>query len=115
MYLDRAITLGAVRTDLAIATSAKQPVTAVVAPTNKSPQILMWDPASHPDWHTIADIGASNAKVVVAKDAMWTPLLVAKGLVKPEQLDTGYTGAPARFIADPTIAQQGYATAEPYV
>jgi hypothetical protein len=48
MYLDRAITLGAVRTDLAIATSAKQPVTAVVAPTNKSPQILMWDPASHP-------------------------------------------------------------------
>jgi hypothetical protein len=115
MYVDQSITLGAVSTDGAIATSANQPTTAVVAPLVKSPQVLMWDPATHPDWHTVADIGASGAKVVVAKGGYFPSLLVEKGLLKPDQLDTGYTGAPARFVTDPTIAQQAYATAEPYI
>ncbi|GAA5150531.1 nitrate ABC transporter substrate-binding protein [Pseudonocardia eucalypti] len=115
MYLDRSITLGSVHGDLAIATSANQPVTAVVAPLNKSPMSLMWDPATHPDWRGVADIGRSGAKVVVAKDSFYAPLLVAKGLIKADQVDTGYTGAPARFVADPSIAQQGYPTSEPYI
>jgi hypothetical protein len=115
MYLDRSITLGAAHTDQLISTSASQPVTAVFALMTKSPHMLMWDPASHPDWRGIADIGRSNAKVVVAKDNIFPALLVAKGLIKPDQVDAGYTGAPARFVADPTIAQQGYATNEPYI
>lgn len=115
MYLDRSLTLGAVHTDLAIATSADQPVTAVVAPLNKSPQMLMWDPATHPGWRTFADIGASGAKVLTSKANNSSALLVAKGLIRPGQVDTGYTGAPTRFVTDPTIAQDGYATMEPYV
>jgi hypothetical protein len=115
MYIDKSITLGTVSTDGAINSSANQPTTAVVAPLRKSPQMLMWDPASHPDWQTIADIGASGAPVVVAKANFYSPLLVAKGLVKQSQLDSGYTGAPARFVTAPTIAQQGFATAEPYI
>lgn len=115
MYIDKSITLGAVSTDGAINSSANQPVTAVVAPLVKSPQMLMWDPASHPDWNTVADIGASGATVVVAKANYFSPLLVAKGLLKQTQLDSGYTGAPARFVTSPTIAQQGFATAEPYI
>jgi hypothetical protein len=115
MYLDQSITFGAVPTDVAISTSGSQPVTAVIAPTNKSPQVLMWDPASHPDWTTIADIGTSNAPVVVTKDSAFAPFLVAQGLIKQGQLDTGYSGNPARFVSDPTIAQQGYATQEPYL
>ena len=115
MYLDRSITLGAISTDRAVDTSATQPVTAVFAPLVKSPQILMWDPASHPDWRGIADIGASRAPVVVAKDNTYTPLLIAKNLVTPGQIDASYTGAPARFVLDPTIAQQGNATSEPYL
>ncbi|GAA5159326.1 nitrate ABC transporter substrate-binding protein [Pseudonocardia eucalypti] len=115
MYLDRSLTLGAVHTDLAIGTSANQPVTAVVAPLNKSPQMLMWDPATHPDWRTFADIGASGAKVLTSKANNSSALLVAEGLIKPDQVDTGYTGAPTRFVADPTIAQDGYATMEPYI
>jgi hypothetical protein len=115
MYLDKSITIGAVHTDLAIASSANQPVTAVVAPLTKSPLVLMWDPATHPDWHGIADIGRSGAKVVVAKDSFYAPLLVSKGLIKADQVDTGYTGAPARFVGDPSIAQQAYATSEPYI
>jgi hypothetical protein len=69
----------------------------------------------HPDWRGAADIGASGAKVVVARDNTFMPLLTAKGLIKPAQVDTGYTGAPTRFVTDPTIAQQGYATADPYI
>lgn len=115
MYLDRSITLGMVETDLAVATSATQPVTAVVAPMTKSPQMLMWDPASHPDWRGIADMKDSGARVVVSKDREYPGWLVAKGLLTAAQVDRGYTGNPARFVSDPSIAQQGYATAEPYV
>jgi hypothetical protein len=115
MYLDKSIMLGEVPTDRAIATSADQPVISVVSTLVKSPQMLMWDPVHHPDWRGAADIGASGAKVVVARDNTFMPLLTAKGLIKPAQVDTGYTGAPTRFVTDPTIAQQGYATADPYI
>ena len=115
MYLDRSITLGMIGTDGAIKSSAGQPVTAVISPMAKSPQILMWDPASHPDWRTIADIGRSDATVVVQKDALYAQMLVERGLLRADQIDQGHTGSAVRFVADPTIAEQGYATAEPYV
>ncbi|MEU5647076.1 substrate-binding domain-containing protein [Streptomyces milbemycinicus] len=115
MYLDQSITLGTVTTDTAIAASAKQPVTAVAALMKKSPMVLMWDPATHPGWKTIADIGTSNAKVVYVNGSTYASLLVDKGLIKKSQLDGSYDGAPARFVANPGIAQQGFATAEPYI
>lgn len=115
MYVDKDITLGAVTTDHAISASGSQPVTAVVSPLEKSPQMLMWDPATHPTWTGIADIGKSNAKVVVSSGTVYSALLVEKGLVQASQLDTSYDGAPARFVASPDIVQQGFATAEPYV
>ena len=115
MYVDKSITLGTVTTDVAITASAKQPVTAVAALMKKSPQVLMWDPATHPDWKTIADIGKSNAKVVYVDGSTYASMLVAKGLIKKSQLDGSYDGAPARFVSNPGIAQQGFATAEPYI
>lgn len=115
MYVDKSITLGTVTTDVAISASAKQPVTAVTALMKKSPQVLMWDPATHPDWKTIADIGKSDAKVVYVNGSTYASLLVDKGLIKKSQLDGSYDGAPARFVSNPDIAQQGFATAEPYI
>lgn len=115
MYVDKSITLGTVTTDVAITASAKQPVTAVAALMKKSPQVLMWDPATHPDWKSIADIGKSNAKVVYVNGSTYASLLVSKGLIKKSQLDGSYDGAPARFVSNPGIAQQGFATAEPYI
>ncbi|MDQ1679229.1 MAG: hypothetical protein QOI42_88 [Frankiaceae bacterium] len=115
MYVDKTITLGSVSTDAAVATSAKQPVTAVVSPLNLSPQMLMWDPASHPTWTGIKDMKASGVKVVVNKGANYIALLEGKGLVDASQIDTGYTGSPNRFVSDPKIVQQGFATAEPYI
>ncbi|HKS44859.1 MAG TPA: ABC transporter substrate-binding protein [Amycolatopsis sp.] len=115
MYVDKEITLGAITTDSAISASTTQPVTAVVSPLNRSPQMLMWDPATHHDWNTIGDIGRTDAKVVVSTGSPYPSMLVEKGLVKQSQIDTSYDGAPARFVANPGIAQQGFATAEPYI
>jgi hypothetical protein len=115
MYVDKSITLGAVTTDGAISASTAQPVTAVVSPLEKSPQMLMWDPGTHPTWTGIADIGKSNVKVVVSSGTVYSTLLTQKGLVQAGQYDTSYDGAPARFVASPDIVQQGFATAEPYI
>jgi hypothetical protein len=115
MYIDQSITLGMVTTDSAIQTAGKRPVTAVAALMKKSPQVLMWDPKTHPGWKTVADIGKSGAKVVYRDGEVFAPMLVAKGLIKKSQLDGSYDSAPSRFVADPSIAQQGFATAEPYI
>ncbi|MBA4864634.1 ABC transporter substrate-binding protein [Streptomyces sp. PSKA54] len=115
MYLDKDITLATVTTDAAIESAAKRPVTAVAALMKKSPQILMWDPKTHPDWRTVADIGKSDAKVVYRDGNVFVPMLVDKGLIKKSQLDASYDGSPSRFVANPDIVQQGFATAEPYI
>lgn len=114
MYVDDDLMLGTVTTDGAISASQSQPVIAVAALMKKSPQILMWDPETYPDWKTLGDIGKSDATVVVNQGNVFGPMLASKGLLKADQLDNSYDGAPARFVADPTIVQQGYATAEPY-
>jgi hypothetical protein len=46
MYKDTSITLGQVSTDEAIRFSNKQATQAVVAPMEKSPFMIMWDPAT---------------------------------------------------------------------
>lgn len=114
MYVDDSIDLGIVHGDQVIAAAAAQPVVGVTPLLKYSPAILMWDPESHPDWTSIADIGRSDATVVVSKEQIFPQWLVEKGLLKSSQLDTGYDGAPARFVGDPQIAQQGFANSEPY-
>ena len=114
MYADDTIDLGLVHGDQLVSAAAKQRVVGVTPLLQYNPSILMWDSAAHPEWHTIADIGKSDATVVVSKEQMFPQWLVAKGLLKQSQLDTGYDGAPARFVGDPTIAQQGFANSEPY-
>ncbi|MCZ4278926.1 ABC transporter substrate-binding protein [Rhodococcoides yunnanense] len=114
MYVDDTIDLGIVHGDQVIAAAADQPVVGVTPLLKYSPAILMWDPESHPDWTSIEDIGNSEATVVVSKEQIFPQWLVNKGLLKATQLDTGYDGAPARFVGDPAIAQQGFANSEPY-
>ncbi|MFI5717670.1 nitrate ABC transporter substrate-binding protein [Nocardia sp. NPDC051750] len=114
LYVDDAIHLGIMHGDQLIAAAGSQPVTGVTPLLKYSPAILMWDPASHPEWRTIADIGTSDATVVVSKEQIFPQWLVSRGLIDRSQLDTTYDGAPARFVGDPTIAQQGFANSEPY-
>jgi hypothetical protein len=75
----------------------------------------MWDPKTYPNVKTLAQLGKTGASIVVSPGTLYSELLVAKGLVAKKQIDTSYDGAPARFVGDPKIAQQGFATAEPYI
>jgi hypothetical protein len=116
MYLDPSITLGEVATDDAIAASLRQPVTAVVASFEIAPYMLMWDPSVHPNWHTIADIGQTNTKVLYFKSATYMDYLLGSGILRRGQVDGSFDGSPATFVASGgTIAQQGFATNEPYL
>lgn len=114
LYVDDTLVMGIVHGDQLIAAAADQPVIGVTTLLKYSPAILMWDPASHPDWQTVADIGTTDATVVVSKDQIFPQWMVGKGMLQQSQIDTSYDGAPARFVGDPSIAQQGFANSEPY-
>jgi len=114
MYLDTDILIGAVNTDAAIVANADQPTVAVASQLTFSPQILMWDPESHNGAKTIKEAAAGGDPIVTSGDVI-PNLLVSQGIITPSQIDTSYEGTPQRFVSDPKILQQGFATAEPYI
>ena len=113
MYTDPSITMGYSGTGAA-ATFAKTPLLSVVAPLEKNPQIILWDPATYPDVKTIDDLGKAGVTLNLFSTATMD-FFVADGRYPPELLDPSYDGSPARFIAEQgKIGQQGFASAEPY-
>jgi hypothetical protein len=116
MYLDPAITLGTVATDESIQNAKDHPTLQVMAPMDLNPQVVLWSPQKHPDWKTIADVGRSNATVLYFGGATYMEYLVGAGILHRSQVDGSYDGTPSRFVASAgTVAQQGYATNEPYL
>lgn len=93
---------------------SKTPLISVVAPLEKNPQIIMWDPATYPTAKTIDDLAKLGVIFnLFTKDTML--FFKADGRVEDKLLDPSYDGGPARFIAAKgKIAQQGFASAEPY-
>jgi hypothetical protein len=115
MYEDQSILLGFVQTDEAIELSQSQPTVAIVSTRLQAPTIVMWDPAAHPNDKTIADLGKDGTKVLYFNGAPYMDYLTGAGILKKSQIDGSYNGTPARFVASGgTVAQQGFATAEPY-
>jgi hypothetical protein len=116
LYLDRSVLLGGVDIDQAAQFSrGNQPVQAVFAPLDKSPVVLMWDPAAHPEFHSIADIGKTDTRVLYFPGASYMDYLVGSGKLRGSQVEASYDGTPARFVAERGgIAQQGYLTNEVY-
>lgn len=115
MYADDKITFGAVNTDDAIVQASKQlPTVAVTSQMTVSPQILMWDPASYPGMTTIKEVAATGATIVTSGEVL-PALLESQGVMKKSQSDQSYDGSPSRFVSDPKIVQQGFATAEPFI
>lgn len=114
MYLDTDILIGAVNTDAAIVSAADQPTVAVASQLTFSPQIIMWDPESHPGATTIQEAAANGDPLVTSGDVIPT-LLESQGIITADQIDLSYEGTPQRFVSDPAILQQGFATAEPYI
>jgi hypothetical protein len=120
MYQDTSITLGYVSTDEAVQLSDKFPTTAVFAENDKSPMMVMWDPATYPDVTDIKSLGAalkdSGGVIRYFNGAAYMSYLTGSGVLDPSVTDGSYDGTPANFVAaQGKDAQQGFATAEPYI
>lgn len=91
------------------------PMLAVAAPLEKNPQIIMWDPETYPDVETIADLRDADVLVQIFAGGSFSEIFVSDGTMNASQIDPSYDGSPARFIAEGgAIAQQAFASAEPY-
>ncbi|MPQ98347.1 ABC transporter substrate-binding protein [Modestobacter sp. I12A-02628] len=116
MYADDSIDMGYIATDEAIQNSAEQPTTAVLAPLEKSPTMIMWDPSTYPDVQSIADLKGTGATVRYFEGSAYMAYLTGAGILDPGQVDGSYDGTPAGFVAaEGKAAQQGFASAEPYI
>jgi hypothetical protein len=114
MVDDDDIFLADVDTDEAIANHRRSPTTAVVAPLDIDPQIIMWDPDTY-QIEAWADVAETGATISHFAGAAYAEYLVAIGLVEADQLDPSYDGSPDRFIrSQGQLIQQGLATQEPY-
>jgi hypothetical protein len=103
-------------TDEVIQLSKSQPTLAVLALVDLDPQIILWDPATHPEWNIIADIGQTDATVLYFGGDTYMEYLIGTGILKKSQVDGSFDGSPARFVAEKgEAAQSGYATSDPYV
>jgi hypothetical protein len=115
LYENTNILLGYVGTDQGIQLSASQPTVAIVAPRLESALEIEWSPAQHPSVKDIADLGQEGIKVLYFNGAPYMAYLVGKGVLKAGQLDGSFDGTPSRWVASGgEIAQQGFATADPY-
>lgn len=116
MYNDPSIFLAYVGTDEAIAHSGDLPTVGVFAPLQKDPQMLMWDPETYPDVEGIADLGAEGVTIRVFPGGTYIDAFVGQGILSADQIDSTYDGTPAVFVSEGgAIAQQGFASAEPYI
>ena len=115
MYTDRNITLGYANTEGQITRFGSAPLLSVVAPLEKNPQMIMWDPKTYPDVESIEDLGRNNVTISVFGPEVFSEVFIAQGIWSADQVDPSYDGSPANFIANQgSIAQQGFASAEPY-
>jgi hypothetical protein len=87
-----------------------------MAPLDISPQMIMWDPQTYPQFHAIADIGQTATTVLYRAGAAYMEYLVGAGILQRNQVDGSYDGTSTRFVAaGGRIAQQGFASSEPYI
>lgn len=115
LYTDDAITFAFGTTDGQILSWENTPMLSVVAPLDINPQIIMWDPETYPDVTSIADLGEAGVTINVFGGQTFTDVLVGQGILDADQIDPSYDGGPTRFIGeDGAIAQQGFASSEPF-
>ncbi|MBA3605388.1 MAG: ABC transporter substrate-binding protein, partial [Acidimicrobiia bacterium] len=114
-YTDDTIHLGYANTEGQVVRYADTPVISVVAPLEINPQIIFWDPETYPDVETLADLGEEGVTINYFEGGTFAAVFVGNGTWTSGQIEASYDGTPGRFIAeDGAIAQQGFASAEPY-
>ena len=115
MYVDDSLTLGYGTTDSQILRYEEAPLLSVMAPLELNPQIIYWDPQTYPDIETLADLGEAGVTINVFGGGTFGDVFVAQGIWQADQIDPSYDGSPGRFVAEGDIAQQGFASAEPWI
>ena len=111
--------LAFVSTDDAAIFSSKFPVVGVVAPLDKSPQMIFWDPATYPNgFKTIADLTAfaktGNKIYVGSIKQTFGKFLVDQGVPASAFLE-GYAGDSEKFVTNSgKWLNQGYSSNEVY-
>jgi hypothetical protein len=114
LYTDPSVLLATADTDQIAQLASTRPVKAVVAPMERSPVVLMFDPAQH-SFARISDIGKTTTRVLYFQGATYMEYLVGSGQLTRSQVDAGYAGTPDRWVAARgSIVQQGFVTNEPY-
>ncbi len=114
MYTDDTIHLGYTTTDAQATAWDDLPLISVMAPLEINPQIVMWDADTYPEISSIADLGEAGVEINLFGTTGFPEAFVAQGIWTEDQLNPSYDGTPARFIAEGDIAQQGFASAEPF-
>jgi hypothetical protein len=117
MYLDDTggLMLGLIDSDEAIENIEEAPTVSVVSYMQVPPQAIIFDPATY-DFEEISDVGESDATVLVFEGSTYQRWLIGAGLIREDQMDGSYTGAPDQFVASDgrAVLGSGYATLEPY-
>ena len=115
MAVDEGIHLGYASTDQQINHWDVAPLMSVVAPLERNPQMIMWDPETYPDVASISDLGEQGITINVFGGGTFSEVFVAQGIWSADQVDPSYEGNPSRFVgAGGSIAQQGFASSEVY-
>jgi hypothetical protein len=114
LYANPAIFMAEENTDDQVVNFAKHPTIAVIAPLQKSPLGMIWDPAVY-HFTSIRQIGQSGAHILKAGEDASADLLTTEGVVHQGQWDFSYDGTPARFVASGgKLVVDDYVTEAPY-
>jgi hypothetical protein len=114
IYTDDSIHIAYSNIDAQMLAWEATPLIAIMAPLEINPQIIMWDPDTYPDIETVEDLGEAGVTINVFGGYGFKDVFIAQGIWSADQVDESYDGSPARFIESRDIAQQGFASAEPY-
>jgi hypothetical protein len=115
LYSDDSVHLAYANTDSQILSYQDTPLLSVVAPLEKNPQMIMWDPATYPDAENLEDLRDLGVIINIFAGQTYADVFVAQGVLNADQIDPSYDATPSRFIAEQgAIAQQGFASSEPY-
>ena len=114
IYTDDSIHIAYSNIDAQMLAWESTPLVAIMAPLEINPQIIMWDADTYPEVETVADLGEAGATINVFGGYGFADVFIAQEIWSQDQVDPSYDGSPARFIESLDIAQQGFASAEPF-
>jgi hypothetical protein len=116
MAADPRIMLGEASTAQVIRLRDVQRTTAVIALSERSHDIVLWDPATYPSVDGFESLASLGVEIRHFPDEPFIDFLEATGPLSGADLVDEYLGEPAAFVAAAgSIAQQGDALVDPFL